>query len=283
MKNNIQKYRKSKSMTQKQLADAAKTSQQQIQRLESGVQSPRFNTAVKICNALDVPMSILFPDTKKTLKDFKEEDSQNIYRNEKLVTGLTQAGIDMEVKCWTAKILLRNGYEVIHPISSHEKDRLWKQVQEETKGPNFIVYDTDDKRVGLNLTHAVYIQFLFDFPDQVDREKPTSKTFIHTTAQKKPLDFKIDPDSEDLANEDADSLDVQLQDVFFTIDLSVDGTETIHFCDEDGEYAFFRLEYVSMIEVPLNLVEPKLYESEMEGFVEDEELEEEEQEEEELA
>jgi transcriptional regulator with XRE-family HTH domain len=276
MKNNIHKYRKSKSMTQKQLADAAKTSQQQIQRLESGVQSPRFNTAVKICNALEVPMPVLFPDTKKTLKDFKPEEAQSIFRNEKLVSGLTEAGIDMEAESWTAKIMLKNGHNVFHPISSHEKDRLWKQVQEESKGPNFIVYDTDTKRIGLNLTHAVCVQFLFDPPEHATKEKQTDKTYIHTTAQTKALEFKIDPDSQEIGDEDIDQLYIQLQDVFFTIDLAVDGTETISFCDEDGEYAFFRLEYVSMIEVPLNLVEPKLYESELEGDEEEEMQEEEE-------
>ena len=66
--NKIKQFRSKRGMTQRQLAGAVGTSQQQIQRIESGVQAARFEVALKICAALDASMEQVFPAARTILK-----------------------------------------------------------------------------------------------------------------------------------------------------------------------------------------------------------------------
>jgi transcriptional regulator with XRE-family HTH domain len=61
MQNNVRKLRKDKSWTQRQLAAAAGTSQQQIQRVEQSVSSVKIDLATKIARALGQPLKVVFP------------------------------------------------------------------------------------------------------------------------------------------------------------------------------------------------------------------------------
>ena len=58
----IRDIRKSKGMTQKELAAAIGTTQQNVAQYESGIRKPKFETLQKIAAALDVPVSALAPD-----------------------------------------------------------------------------------------------------------------------------------------------------------------------------------------------------------------------------
>src|SRR5882672_7827902 len=57
------------------------------------------------------------------------------------------------------KFRLRNGYvgEVVVP--EKELDRLWDGVQEPDNFHQFIVFDSNDRRMTLNLRHVVASQF----------------------------------------------------------------------------------------------------------------------------
>jgi DNA-binding XRE family transcriptional regulator len=64
-KNRIQELRTALGLTQRQLASMVGTSQQQIQRLETGLQAARLDLAARICSALGKPIQQVFPATKK--------------------------------------------------------------------------------------------------------------------------------------------------------------------------------------------------------------------------
>lgn len=59
---NVNKLRRSKKMTQEELAALANTSQVQITRIESGKINTSISNALAIAKALDVDISILFEE-----------------------------------------------------------------------------------------------------------------------------------------------------------------------------------------------------------------------------
>ena len=129
--NKIRDIRKKKGLTQRQLAEAVDSSQQQIQRIETGSQSVRFDLALKICAALDTPMERIFPKTKKTLVKSRKKDNtmEDFLSDADLKQDMEKAGVDMDPLAWTFKYRLRGGTEGFFPISSIEKKRLWRAVQ----------------------------------------------------------------------------------------------------------------------------------------------------------
>ena len=61
MTNKVKEIRLSKKLTQKQLAEKANVSYSYIQKIENGVRtSPRLEYAIKIAEALEVDLELLF-------------------------------------------------------------------------------------------------------------------------------------------------------------------------------------------------------------------------------
>lgn len=57
---NVRNYRKTRKLTQEQLAERVDVSMETIGKIERGVATPTFATAEKIARALDVPAAVLF-------------------------------------------------------------------------------------------------------------------------------------------------------------------------------------------------------------------------------
>lgn len=68
LQNNIKQLRTQLSITQRELAFMVGTSQQQIQRIESGKVAARLGLAQAICSALDKPLNAVFHGGENTLK-----------------------------------------------------------------------------------------------------------------------------------------------------------------------------------------------------------------------
>ena len=73
IENQIKVLREKKGLSQRQLATLVGTSQQQIQRIETGKQSIRFGLALEVCKALEMPMETVFPQTKKVLTQVQKK------------------------------------------------------------------------------------------------------------------------------------------------------------------------------------------------------------------
>ena len=64
MDNYLSAIRRAKGLTQKQLALKAGTTQQTVQRVENGLQAPRFDLVISLCLALEVPLKELYPSAE---------------------------------------------------------------------------------------------------------------------------------------------------------------------------------------------------------------------------
>ena len=63
---NVRQHRRVKGLTQAQLAEAVDLSVEMVGKIERGTSSPSFETMQKLCDALDVPVAVLFGATAES-------------------------------------------------------------------------------------------------------------------------------------------------------------------------------------------------------------------------
>jgi len=273
--NNIKQIRKELKLTQRQLADAISTSQQQVQRIESGAQAPRFDMAVLICKALDKSIYEVFPNLHVPQDELGTALlGKSAYSGSKITRDLEEAGFDMDRQVHFLKVIMKGGHTAIHKIGSHDFKRLWDMLQDDERD-GFAVYDTDTSRIALNLQHLKFSHFLVEpkSPDST-AEVQSNEMEIMLADYGQVIRLSVDADSMDLNDEESDYsewTEVQLQDLFFYAEsVSRDLNHTVMIKDIDGETALISLNDAALISVPLRLAEPKLFKSEIEGYEEDE-------------
>jgi transcriptional regulator with XRE-family HTH domain len=263
--NKIKELRQAKGLTQRDLAKAAETSQQQIQRIEAGNQHARFDLATRISAALGEPISKVFPSTALPLARMKKRGSKlsDVYRDENASDELEEAGIDMEPAVWTLKYSLRGGAKGHFPISGPDMHRLSSILQNEEDGEDddFVVLPSTGRQYALNLKHLVFCHLLFDSASHelvsTEEADKSHEVEFYLADRSEPLRFDVDPDTGSIDDDYAEGLSVQLQDLFYYANLGTNGRR-LKFVDVDGETAFFRPADVAMFSVPLWLIEPNV-------------------------
>jgi len=256
-------------LTQKQLANLVGVSQQQVQRIETGVQTVRLELAILLSSTLQAPLDQLFPGAKKTLTSLRKKGRAPDLEDEKVTDGLAEAGIDADPRVWTIKYLLRNGLSGFFEVAGTEKKRLWRAVQgfglDQTP---FMVFDTQSDRIAINRNHLLFCQFLFDPPHSATgKESRRSRGVeVYMCQSAEPLEFDVDADIFELGDDDSSEYGTQLQNLFFTFDCYCEADEIVCFTDVDGETAFFRAADIAMLLVPLRDVEPALFHNEIDAL-----------------
>lgn len=270
--NRIREFRKELGMTQRGLAEVAGTSQQQIQRIESGVQDARFDLAVRICSSLKRPMAEVFPSTAVALKRTPTSTEIAPHRlPDALYFELEDAGLDMDPRAWLFRFRLDGGYTGQLWVNGREKGRLLSAVQSAKEG-EFIVFDTDTHRYAINLGHLVYGHFMFEAAAAMEQNSAEGAPWplrlaLRFSDSPDPVFFEVEGDTESLDKGPDAEKGVQLQDLFYHIEAGV--SDTLSFADEDGEEVVFNAKKVSMVWVPLRAVNAELRDSEREGEEED--------------
>lgn len=264
--NHVKSLREKQGLTQKALAEKARTSQQQIQRIERG-QLTRLDTALKIAGALDKPVEAVFPSMKAALKKLRSGSLERLDNDESLRAEFNKAGVDPDPKIWTFRFVLDNGVHKDVEVSSVVKSRLWSALQGQDE--LFAVFDGFEERFAINVSRLAFWQFLFD-PGAITIElgNPTKKSnaddeerepevSIWLGDSKEPWPLHVEPDWNDFDPDDFSGS--EMQGLFENLTLCLDKSDVFHVTDEDGETAFFRAEHVAMITATLTTVMPNLY------------------------
>lgn len=260
IKNNIKLYRAQKSLTQRQLADLSETSQQQIQRIEAGVQAARIELAARIAGALGVTVGQLFPETRKVKLAEGKELSQ------RAISELEAGGVDFDPRQYRIQIQLRGGLRKVFWLSGTEMRRVRNSLQDRRSSvSHFVIFDSPHERVALNLAHLAYCQFLWE-PSTVSEDEPGEDNEIRFWFRDgPPASFAVEPDQDD--EDEAGNLGG----VFVDLEMaSGEPDEQIWFTDEDGEQALVFSSDIILVTAPLPYVEPALFAAEMDGYLEDE-------------
>lgn len=264
VQNRIRELRKKRGLTQRQLAEMAGTSQQQIQRIEACTQTARFDLAVAICGALEVRMQEAFPSTEVALKRVGKhiKTMADAYLDKRAVNDLREAGFDMHPEQWTFRYRLRGGAKGDLPISGPDYERLRSIVQSETE-KRFLVFDSGSRSYAIGLQHLTFCQFLFDSPMRMPKEDSSDQDRIevYLADSAKRLTFSCEPDGALIDGTDDTAWEkAQLQILLMSAD---DGDDCrLSFEDGDGEEVFLRAEDVAMLSIPLWAVNPTMSEDE---------------------
>lgn len=262
--NHVKKFRTGKKLSQRELANLAATSQQQIQRIETGSQVIRLDLATSIAAALEKPLDMVFPALKKQLK-LVHKSSKTILKDEEIRKAERESGVDLDPHVWTLRFVLKNGVHRDVGISGGDKARLWSAMQKPHFG--FYLFDTPTERIALNAKHVAFWHFLFDPPMIVKaadslKDEDTYQLKIWLEQSTDPWIVDVEPDREELDTENGFD-GAAVQGLFELVEMG--GCDVISIEDMDGETAFFRTEHVSMISVPLVAVDPQLLDA-LDGY-----------------
>lgn len=247
MDNKVGQYRKQAKLTQQQLAELAGTSQQQIQRIETGMVATRVELATAIAGALGAELADLFPTLKRIAKRRQKSGLPEFDLEQETLDEYESAGLDVDVRVWTVKLRLRGHQEDLFlDVSSRERARLQNYIAAEDD--RIVVFETGSSSVVLNLRHLVYCHFLYDVDmDRPTIEKDEVRAFLDGLVE--PLAFVVDDDGTP-SEEDEGQFRRLLRSVD-NLPSSDVGGQRIDFVDADDEHVYLRADDVALLEIPL--------------------------------
>jgi transcriptional regulator with XRE-family HTH domain len=265
--NKVAAHRKRKELSLLQLAEFLGMGARQLTYIEAGVSPISFNNAIQLCELFGISIDKLFPNCKEALKYAKSNGdtfeklalTDDVFQ-EKMAIG----GIDVDPRDWHFKYRLKGCDARFLRIHSASYRYLFRTIQRTSPHDScFVVFDTFESRIILNLDHLVFCHFIFEPAhftadrNEEDDEPENESIRVHFANVVVPELFSIDPDyaeSEDIG--DFDYL-VSLAELY-----SEEQTQTFHFTDEDGEVVFLNADEVALMEIPLWAFNANFLESE---------------------
>lgn len=263
--NRMRELREAKKLSQRKLAELVGTSQQQIQRIEAGLQAARIDLALKIAEALGGSLADVFPGLRRVLRKHGQRIDHNVLDDDKLNQEVTEAGVDPDPRAWSVVCLLRGGAEFIAEISSSDRRRLrqWLSANDEDQG--FFVCTARGVRVLFNLGHLLQAHFLFEAGpalegierDKVETSDLNEPVRVFLSDRAEPLCFRIEGEYRTSSEKEDDDLG-ELEALCMSAELGFESGEFLYFTDEDGEEVWLRAADVALIEIPLWAMHPEL-------------------------
>lgn len=255
MANRINNLRKQRGLTQRQLAEMAGTTQQTIQRLETGQTTPRFDIAISICRALEAPLPEVFPDAQAAAKLARKlPANRDLYEDRKTLKAFEEAGFEMDLSDWSLAMRFGGGASMSLDLAAGEKSRIWSAFQSEHS--EFVIMDSDDLRVAINCANLKLWQFKFEsFVRRGKNTRPEYKTGwpveVWLTGESTPCTFHVDLDEHTEENEGIG----QIGHMFSMLETAGFDYSMHSLLDIDGERVFFRTKDINAISCPLEVIE----------------------------
>jgi transcriptional regulator with XRE-family HTH domain len=261
-KNQIRRFREKKGMTQRQLAAAVGTSQQQIQRWETG--SPvKLNVAADLAASLETTVEKLFPDSARVAA--KAIQDVNYRMKKETEEELLEAGIETDPSHWTARVLMRGGDPndpMLFHINVNDKNRVVRYylnapltlAERDAENAQFFVFDAGDRTVAINMEHVIFWQNLFDPGIGIIEEEETEEVpgvNVYLAGIREPMEFAVD---QDVVKDDEEEGRFRL--LLCDLDSNPEKDSFISFMDEDGEFAHFHVGEIAVIEVAKWVTDP---------------------------
>jgi transcriptional regulator with XRE-family HTH domain len=285
-KNQLRKFRKNRGLNQRELAAAIGTSQQRVRRYENG--SPlKLATAIELAKSLDTTVAQLFPASRSVVQNLSEKGSPRSLDDPEIEQALLEAGIELDPREWTARIVVRGGDPQsprLYHISVSTKQRSayffdwdcpgWRQAKLADESATFFVFDAGDRRVAVNLDHLLFWQNCFDIPsleststksseNGEELEEFSSKVDVYLAGARDPMTFGVDPEEQDAECSDPDAEVSDFDDegdcrnLLFMLDNTPEKDRFIGFTDEDGEVTHFHVRDIAIIEVAKDVTDPE--------------------------
>jgi len=258
LRNKIKEFRTLLLITQRELADRVGTSQQQIQRIETGKVAAKLGLAQAISAALKKPLSAVFPDSDNLVRKLRNQGSHSDDELENIAAN----GIEMDSCIWTVKLWLRGQKDyLLLPISPADKRRFYSHFQESAVADRelFFVFDSEQHRYALNAREVICHQFLFDGitpvpDDEGSNGSEGSYGNVHITMVNGGPVIELYCEPEVSGDDEIDNVG-PLNAFFDILELEPESTERYQLTDEDGEDAFIRIGSIAMVRVGIDALE----------------------------
>ncbi|EEQ09242.1 Predicted transcriptional regulator [Yersinia mollaretii ATCC 43969] len=257
VQNNIKQLRIQLSITQRELAAAVGTSQQQIQRIETGKVAARLEVAQAICSVLKKPLNVVFPNGDHMLRRLSDKRSSC----DDDLGEMAKNGIEMDGCAWSVKLWLRGHQDyLLLPISPADQRRFYAYFQEKASPDieHFFVFDSDEHRYALNSREVAFHQFLFEPLGRVfvgENHKEDDGFTVHIILENGGPAIELCCESDELEDEEFGDIG-QLNGFFDMLESDPETTERYMITDMDGEDAFIRIGSIAMVRIALNVLEP---------------------------
>jgi DNA-binding XRE family transcriptional regulator len=259
MENKIKKLRQKLNLTQTKLAEAVGTSQQQIQRIESGLQSVHLSLAERIAEALHSKTSVVFPGSGMPIQRARKRvgPDTGVYGDRELKKELRPVGIDLNVMPRVFRYMLDNGVTESRRLTDSEYHRLWLSVQGDH---GFVLFDSLDRRVAISKDHLCFYQFGEEpFGDEVEENEDEEEYLkAYVAGGKEQLKIEITPDEPEWDGDDRikgmlswgmDCLE----------DWPGNGTDTVRFETPDDESGFLSIKHLILLDISIRWLETDAY------------------------
>ncbi|RZI41498.1 XRE family transcriptional regulator [Herbaspirillum sp. HC18] len=258
MKNRVRELREKAGLSRVELARAAGVTAAIVQRIENEKQAAALPHAIAICGALGKSLNVVFPGSQKFLNALQADPA---YVSE-LWEKLRQTGIEADPRSHVLKIILRGHRQpMFFNVSPEEKARVFQVVQHERANDDeepFIVFDTPASTVAINLRRLSFCHFLWDAgwlmkedetaeQDRLAQDDTRHQVVLYLNEDETPLTFEAEPESSDF--EDGDIGDFAC--IFSMLQDGCPPSDRLHFEDADGEDAFIRVGDITLLEVPI--------------------------------
>jgi transcriptional regulator with XRE-family HTH domain len=270
MNNKIKQFRIKRGLSILQLSQAVKLGQYQHVVYESGVHLVPIPYAQLYCIALKVDFNKLFPGLKKIVKDVEPEKIPDFlaqaYYDENINALLVSIGLQADPRDWTLKVQLSSGVTWWRSVPAETASLVQNAIRNSF---NRLVIDTMHSRAVLNKNNLETIQLFYEasalyaVPIRSDEEiedapNPNDQEVIaYTRRDQLPLRFRMDVTPCDDLEEPND-----LQGLLLDVELE-EGSDIkfseYTFLDEDGEDVWINNEALAILEIPLGMVEPAIY------------------------
>lgn len=254
MQNNLKSVRKAAGLTQSKLAELVDTSQQQIQRIEAGAVVTRVTLAAKLAKALSVSMGQIFPEMAELLDGLS--GTPDIDDDRQILDDGDDAGVDLDPRLWTLKLLLRGHSEpLFYRISSRQKRRIAAVLNadsEDPDSPQLYAFEGHSSAALVNLDNVVFAHILYDMfaePEPVE-DGPVS---VYLAGRSEPLIFDVESDEGTPGSEDDCG---QFRNLLLSELFGLGRGSRLTFIDCDGEQVFIRAEELALMDIPLWIVKP---------------------------
>ena len=178
--NQVQTLRKRIGLSQRDLALRARTSQQQVQRIESGLQAPRIGLALRLAHALGHPLEQVFP--------FPAPPPP---RPPAFADCADEVGLG-----WALSFRLQGGAAGRLPVAASEIERLRRAIGATATPNRFIVFASRHHEVALRLDRLSLAQLHSSLqPDEpAERGFPASQAILFLAGDPMPMIFSPEPD-----------------------------------------------------------------------------------------
>jgi transcriptional regulator with XRE-family HTH domain len=205
--NQVQALRRSIGLSQRDLASRARTSQQQVQRIESGVQAPRIGLALRLAQALGQPLEQVFPLPAP-----------------QPLPAPTPTCVDEAGLRWSLMFRMQGGMAGRVPVACAEVGRL-REAIEAPAAPagRFIVFPSAHHEVALRLDRLCLAKLqsspLLD--QAAERDFPPNQAVIVLRGDPAPAIFPPEPDEAaiEATEEKEDAGPCRNQSLIATLDL----------------------------------------------------------------